>query len=139
MKAAIVVMTIMGCDDSATHCHYIDTVERGWETVALCDAQAEAQMNRRQNENYPVIVAVCESAAHPVSMEVTADAGAFGAEHAAIDPEPQAAEASPSLAARALNVVRRAIPDGTTLKAMVSTPVRYAEGGYLWVVKRFGD
>ena len=43
------------------------------------------------------------------------------------------------LAARALTVVRKAIPDRASLKAVVTTPVRYAGDGYSWVVKRFAD
>ncbi|MCF3639798.1 hypothetical protein LXM94_07420, partial [Rhizobium sp. TRM95111] len=61
MQAALIVMTILGCDDSVTQCHYIDTVNRSWQTVALCDAQSETQIARYQNRSYPVIVAVCET------------------------------------------------------------------------------
>lgn len=140
MKAALILMTIMGCDDSATQCHYIDTVDRQWQTVALCDAQAEAHMSRHQDANYPVIVAFCES----VDAPATADAGSSP------EPSPEATpagdamqaaavdgDAKTGLAARALAVVKRAIPDGPALKAVVVTPVRYAGEGYSWIVKRF--
>ena len=70
MKAALIVMTIMGCDDSATQCHYIDTVDRSWQTVALCDAQAETYINRHQDRNYPVIVAVCESVGNRMTADI---------------------------------------------------------------------
>ena len=73
MKAALIVMTIMGCDDSATQCHYIDTVDRSWQTVALCDAQAETYINRHQDKNYPVIVAVCESAGNRMTASDIVD------------------------------------------------------------------
>ena len=135
MKAALIVMTIMGCDDSATQCHYIDTVDRSWQTVALCDAQAEAQINRHQNRNYPVIVAVCESSGDRMSAAVAVPETEAKTEV----PPVETVEEKKGLAARALGFVRKAIPDAASLKAAVTTPVRYAEDGYSWVVKRFAD
>lgn len=140
MKAALIVMTIMGCDDSATQCHYIDTVDRSWQTVALCDAQAETYINRHQNRNYPVIVAVCESAGNRMTAEIAPAPDAIPAETTAEAPVPAATEeVKQGLAARTLNFVKKAIPDAASLKAAVTTPIRYAEDGYSWVVKRFAD
>lgn len=132
MKAALIVMTIMGCDDSATICHYLDTVERSWPTVAACDAQAETHINRHQHSNYPVIAAVCKSA----DSDVTEDM-AEAAPEAPVPPE--TAEERQNLAARTLAFVRKVLPDGAALKAAVTKPVHYAEDGYHWVVKRFVD
>jgi len=133
MKAALVVMTIMGCDDSATQCHYIETVETSWQTVELCDAQAERQMDRHQN--YPVIVAVCETAPDRVTAEtVEAEMRAETA-----TPAPDVSDHDRNLALRALDVVKNVVPDRATMKAIVTTPVRYAEDSYSWVVKRFVD
>lgn len=142
MKAALIVMTIMGCDDSATQCHYIDTVGRSWQTVSLCDAQAETYINRHQNKNYPVIVAVCESSGDRITADVAKPApDATPADNtlAATEvPVPaETTEAKQGLTARTLNFVKKAIPDKAALKAAVTTPVRYAEDGYSWVVKRF--
>ncbi len=143
MKAAIIVMTIMGCDDSATQCHYIDTVDRSWQTVALCDAEAEKNINRHQNKNYPVIVAVCESNGNRVTAEVAEPTLEAKPAETAVEadvPVPvETTEAKQGLAARTLNFVKKAIPDGAALKAAVTKPVRYAEDGYSWVVKRFAD
>lgn len=141
MKAALIVMTIMGCDDSATQCHYIDTVGRSWQTVALCDAQAETYINRHQDKNYPVIVAVCESAGDRITADIakpTPDEMPAGTK-AEVPVPAETAEARQGLATRALNFVKKAIPDKAALKAAVTTPVRYAEDGYSWVVKRFAD
>ncbi|MGJ7041901.1 hypothetical protein J2Y63_005179 [Shinella sp. BE166] len=143
MKAALIVMTIMGCDDSATQCHYIDTVGKSWQTVALCDAQAETYINRHQDKNYPVIVAVCESSGDRMTADVakpTPEAKPAETATTAEVPTPaETAEAKQGLAARTLNFVKKAIPDKTALKNAVTTPVRYAEDGYSWVVKRFAD
>ncbi|CAK7256306.1 MULTISPECIES: hypothetical protein [unclassified Shinella] len=141
MKAALIVMTIMGCDDSATQCHYIDTVGRSWQTVALCDAQAETYINRHQDKNYPVIVAVCESAGDRITADIakpTPEEMPAGTK-AEVPVPAETAEARQGLATRALNFVKKAIPDKAALKAAVTTPVRYAEDGYSWVVKRFAD
>lgn len=140
MKAALIVMTIMGCDDSATQCHYIDTVDRSWQTVALCDAQAETYINSHQNKNYPVIVAVCESSGNRMTAEVTVPETPADTKAEAQAPAPvETVEEKPGLAARTLGFVKKAIPDAASLKAAVTTPVRYAEDGYSWVVKRFAD
>ncbi len=140
MKAALIVMTIMGCDDSATQCHYIDTVDRSWQTVALCDAQAETYINSHQNKNYPVIVAVCESAGNRMTAEVTVPETPADTRAEAPAPVPvETVEEKQGLAARTLGFVKKAIPDAASLKAAVTTPVRYAEDGYSWVVKRFAD
>ncbi|MBO9630699.1 MAG: hypothetical protein J7516_14865 [Shinella sp.] len=143
MKAALIVMTIMGCDDSATQCHYIDTAPKSWQTVALCDAQAETYINRHQDKNYPVIVAVCESNNDRITADVAnPQPEAKPAETAAqaeIPVPEETAEARQGLAARTLNFVKKAIPDGASLKAAVVKPVRYAEDGYSWVIKRFAD
>lgn len=143
MKAALIVMTIMGCDDSATQCHYIDTIDRSWQTVALCDAQAETHINRHQNANYPVIVAVCESSGDRMTADVAKPAPEAKPAETTVEadiPAPeQTVEGKQGLAARALGFVKKAMPDKAALKAAVTTPVRYAEDGYSWVVKRFAD
>jgi hypothetical protein len=143
MKAALIVMTIMGCDDSATQCHYIDTVPKSWQTVALCDAQAETYINRHQGKNYPVIVAVCETSGDRMTADVAKPAPdmtpAETTAEATVPVPVETAETKQGLAARTLDFVKKAIPDKASLKAAVTTPVRYAEDGYSWVVKRFAD
>lgn len=151
MKTALVVMTIMGCDDSVTHCNYLQTVDSTWQTVALCDAETDAHMNRVQNENYPVIVAVCESAHDRVTLDMAGQqpdspsAGRPASDAPADMPEgayvavDETEAAREGLAARALGIVRRALPDRAAVKSVVSTPVRIVEDGYSWVVRRFTD
>jgi len=141
MKAALIIMTILGCDDSATQCHYISTVEGSWQTVALCDRESEKQLPKfSNNQNYPVIVAVCETS----SNDLTAMA----------DPEPQPqlkpapletqavpattqTEAKPNLPRRALAFITGALPDTTQLRNVVTKPVHYVEDGYSWVARKF--
>ena len=131
MKAALIVMTILGCDDSVTQCHYISTVNQSWLTVAACDSQSERQIARHQNANYPVVVAVCESNGNKVTAELD-----------------EAPETTPALPTPDKGVTPtppedtaegKAVPDGDSLKAAITTPVRYAEDGYSWVVRKFRD
>jgi hypothetical protein len=151
MKAALIIMTILGCDDSATQCHYIDTVQKSWQTVALCDAQAETHINSHQNSNYPVIVAVCESSGDRMTAEA-ADIPNPGSGTAQL-PQPDATvelggeaaasaeipESRPGLTSRTLALVRKVMPDTASLKSAVSKPVHYVEDGYSWVVRKFAD
>ncbi|OJF91803.1 hypothetical protein [Pararhizobium antarcticum] len=141
MKAALVIMTILGCDDSATQCHYISTVEGSWQTVALCDNESQKQLPKFSNDhNYPVIVAVCETAGN--AMTATADP----------EPQPQLkpapldtpavaataeSETRPNLPRRALAFITGALPDTTQLRNVVTKPVHYVEDGYSWVARKF--
>ena len=61
MKTALIIMTILGCDDSVSQCHYISTVPGTWETVAVCDAESQNELPKFSNANYPVVVAMCEN------------------------------------------------------------------------------
>ncbi|MCV3737525.1 hypothetical protein OCK02_15015 [Rhizobium sp. TRM96647] len=152
MKAALIVMTILGCDDSVTQCHYIDTVDSTWQSVALCDTQSEAQMTRYQNANYPVVVAVCESRSDQQNAGVPeAPAPQPGAQADALPspavepavpapPEPsQSAAKEGGVTARTIAMLRRNLPDAGAIRNTVTKPFRYAEDGYSWVVRKFAD
>ena len=145
MKAALIVMTIMGCDDSATQCHYIETVDRSWQTVALCDAQAETWINKNQDKNYPVIVAVCETSDKQMA-KAEAPIPSTNAELPVTTPQAQAdaiptppvSEAQqPSLPRRTLALVTGAMPDTAKLREAITRPVHTIEGGYSWVARKF--
>lgn len=141
MKAALIVMTILGCDDSVTQCHYIDTVDTTWQTVALCDAQSEAQMTRYQNSNYPVVVAVCETNGNQQNADVQEDVTPSSASEAASAPAPTTGTETPAadagLASRTLTMLRQHLPDAPSLRETMAKPFRYAENGYSWVVRKF--
>lgn len=61
MKTALVLMTFLGCDDSATDCHYLATSQQRWTSIELCDAVSEKELERYANASYPVVVAVCQT------------------------------------------------------------------------------
>ncbi|SOC38864.1 hypothetical protein SAMN05892877_105301 [Rhizobium subbaraonis] len=143
MKAALIVMTILGCDDSVTQCHYIDTVDTTWQTVALCDAQSEAQITRYQNSNYPVVVAVCETNGNQHNADAQEDVASSPDSQAASAPTPTLGTETPAtdagLASRTLTMLRQHLPDAPSLRETVAKPFRYAEDGYSWVVRKFSD
>ena len=143
MNAALIVMTILGCDDSVTQCHYVTTVNQSWHTVAECDKQSERYITRHQNVSYPVVVAVCESNRDKITAELEQPSQPTGSVSAVEQPEaaptPAEAEERRGLAARTLAVVRKVMPDGSRLKSAIKKPVRYAENGYSWVVSKIRD
>ena len=139
MKAALIVMTILGCDDSVTQCHYIDTVSRAWQTVALCDAQSEAQISRYQNSNYPVIVAACESNGNQQNADVQDDLSAAGGRQTGTSQPSPPTEPQHGLAARTLAMLKRTLTDAADLRQTVTKPFRLAEDGYSWVVRKFDN
>ncbi len=146
MVPALVIMTILGCDDSVTQCHYVSTVSGTWATIATCDAESEKQLPKFSNSNYPVIVAVCETSdkqmakaddpapstlAGPLPM-ATPDAQAD-----AVPTPPETEAQQPSLPRRTLALVSGAMPDTSKLRQAITKPVHYIEGGYSWVARKF--
>ena len=61
MQTALILMTILGCDDSATQCHYVEMVDKRWATIQACDASSEDTLKLYGNLPYPVVVAVCQT------------------------------------------------------------------------------
>lgn len=144
MKAALIVMTILGCDDNVSQCHYISTVSGDWPSIAQCDAESQKELPKFSDRNYPVVVAVCESSGQDAvaSMEPAPETmtppdmaqAPQGADQPTVD-----AERKPSLPKRAMALLTGAVPDREKLKAIVSAPVHYVEDGYSWVARRFGN
>jgi hypothetical protein len=144
MKAALIVMTILGCDDNLTQCHYISTVNGTWPSIDLCDTESQKELPKFSNKNYPVVVAVCETS----GTGMMASAEPAPAPKIAPEPNtpaPQAAtppamhKEKPGLPKRALAWLGGAVPDRQKLQAIVSAPVHYMEDGYSWVARRFGN
>lgn len=151
MNAALIVMTILGCNDSGTDCHYIATAAERWPTVAMCDSVSEEHLPTYVNQPYPVLIAVCqnpqtagvaEAAIQPAPVsESPAEPG--NTEPAATAPAPaQTAEQvtpeeAETLAGRAIQRVRNVLPTTEGVKTLMVKPVRLVEDGYSWVARRF--
>ena len=146
MVPALIVMTILGCDDSVSQCHYVSTVSGTWQTIATCDAESQKQLPKFSNVNYPVIVAVCETSgdkmanAKDPAPEPTHQPTLDQAHAVTPDPvptPPTAEQKQPSLPRRTLAMVSGALPDASALRNAVTKPVHYIEDGYSWVARKF--
>lgn len=141
VKGAMIVMAIMGCDDSATKCTQLSLSEPKWETVAACDKDSEQELARYSNVKYPMVIAICQS------PEVTkAEAMQDNTEHqqqqqgaAALPPTAETATKEPekpNLLQRTFGVIKQAIPTTEGVKTAVTTPVHVIADGYSWVVRK---
>jgi hypothetical protein len=144
MKTALIVMTILGCDDNVSQCHYISTVNGNWPSIAQCDTESQKELPRFSNRNYPVVVAVCETSGPDAvaSTEPVPDVNATLPEDAPAQQTttlPAEQVAKPTLPKRALALLGGAVPDREKLKAIVTAPVHYVEDGYSWVARRFSN
>ena len=166
MQAALIIMTILGCDDSATQCHYVEMRDERWATVQACDAVSEDRLKGYSNLDYPVVVAVCQTPGDAGLAEVAdepeqdlvqtaapeADTSLTSttpvpkadipeAETADLgDNEPAIAnvpDAEPGVTTRVLSLVKEALPEKARIKALVSEPVHVVTDSYSWVVQRF--
>ena len=161
MQAALIIMTILGCDDTATQCHFVEMIDERWATVQACDAVSEDRLKTYSNIDYPVVVAVCQTpgdaglgelAGEPATPGAVATAAPEIAPPASDTPVPKVdipAAATPDnaqsaqtatdsgFAARVLQRFKDALPEAKDLKALVSEPVRVVTDSYSWVAKRF--
>lgn len=138
MQAVLIAMTILGCDDSVSQCSYVATVDKRWETVAACDAEAERRLKAYANVNYPSVIAVCEAPKAIAAAEPPKPAPVLGSLPA---PEP-VEEPVGKLASFAENIagqVRAHLPSGQDVKETLSKPVHFVSAGYSWVVTRIAD
>lgn len=137
MQAVLIAMTILGCNDAVTQCNYVATVEKHWETVAMCDAESERQLKRFSNVSYPTVIAVCEPPKAPLSPEPpkVAAAPAPAPQQATVDTKSSLA----ALADRVSNEVRAHLPSRKAMETTLAKPVHFVSGSYSWVVKRLGD
>ncbi|MDR6818678.1 hypothetical protein J2X76_003855 [Neorhizobium sp. 2083] len=142
MNSALIVMTILGCNDAGTDCHYIATAESRWPSIEMCNSVSEQQLSGYANQPYPMLIAVCqkpeatEVAKAPVPQsrpEVPQPAQPAPA----IADEPVTQQEKETLAGRAIQRVKTVLPTTEGVKTLMTSPVRLMENGYSWVAKRF--
>ncbi|GGE07498.1 MULTISPECIES: hypothetical protein [Rhizobium] len=136
MQAVLIAMTILGCDDSISQCNYLATVDKRWETVAACDAEAERRLKTYVNVNYPSVIAVCEAPKTVAAAEPPKPAPAPPAVVEATEQRPQ------GLLGFADNIaqqVRDHLPSGKSVKDTLTKPVHFVSTSYSWVVTRLAD
>ncbi len=134
MRTALVLMTILGCDDSATDCSYIATIQQRWQTIEQCNAVSERELGRFVNVSYPVVIAVCQDPTITEAKAPEAPKQAAPATQTATPAEKRAEEQS--LARRAIDKVESILPTSEGMKNLVRKPVTMVQDGYSWVAKR---
>jgi len=141
VKTAMIVMAIMGCDDSATKCTQLSLSEPKWETVAACDKDSEQELSRYSNVHYPMVIAICQSP-EVKKAEAMQDNTAIQQQSQANAALPPTAETAtrepekPNLLQRTFGVIRQAIPTTEGVKSAVVKPVHVIADGYSWVVRK---
>ncbi len=130
MQIALIAMTILGCDDAVTQCHYIATAPKQYASVELCDAASQKELSRVGNVNYPSVVAVCEKREAKVAQETAAIKPAPA-------PQPVAQAEEPGLIAHAMTLVSGAGSSAASMGgAVVRWPTHVVLKSYSWLIER---
>ena len=143
MRAAFIVMSILGCDDSGANCLPVASIEQQWQTIAACDASSETHLAKYVNINYPMVVAVCQTADTTALNDSEDDVAGFDTASRSIAPIPkpvdEEAETRTGITTRAIALVKDAIPTKQGLKQTVTTPVHFVTDTYSWVARKITD
>ena len=135
MKAALIVMSILGCDDAGVHCTPVDSVAQEWQTIAACDAASEKVLNGYRKVNKPMVVAVCQTAQTTALDDSTADLAEGAADQPPIPPVAHKNDRK-SVMDRALALFRHAIPSGKVIRTTLEKPVHIVTDSYSWVARK---
>lgn len=148
MQTILIAMTILGCDDSVSQCHYVDTPVKRWETVAQCYAESEKRLQTYTHVHYPTVIAVCELS-HPVVAAVPQlpvqqpPAQQSPAPQPAAPPKLAAPEPAPTgvtaFARKAIEQARHMLPSANGVRHAIAAPVHMVSDSYSWVAKRLKD
>lgn len=136
MKTAFVLMTILGCDDSAVDCQHVATLQQQWTSIELCDAASEKELGNFANAPYPVVVAVCQTPEAETAETQTPEAPS-GQQPTTLAQAPIAEAEEQSLTTKAITRVKRILPSTEGVKNLFVKPVRIVEDSYSWMAKRF--
>lgn len=142
MRAAFVVMSILGCDDSGLHCRPVATVARQWPTVAACDAASDKMLAKYQDVDFPMVVAVCQTAGTSAladSEDNAVENDMHMASRSVAPPQALPTEDRPGFAARAMALLRNAIPSRKGIKSTLVIPVHFVTDTYSWVARKVTD
>lgn len=127
---ALIILSLLGCDDSGAQCDFVRVGTERYETVEACRAASEPLLQATVEDDYPTVVAVCspESAMPAADIAERPDETASGedAGQAAILTPPQdgapapddmqaEAEKQPGLLARVGDALASLAPGRKTL------------------------
>ncbi|MBL0373016.1 hypothetical protein JJB09_13355 [Rhizobium sp. KVB221] len=143
MKAAFIVMSILGCDDSGVQCLPVASVAEQWATIAACDAASEKQLEKFRNVNHPMVVAVCQTADTTALADSEADVAEANLDVSGNPTPPETAvgtaDKHPGMTERAIALFVNAMPTRKGMKATISKPVHFVTDTYSWVARKIVD
>ncbi|TCU34211.1 hypothetical protein [Rhizobium azibense] len=135
MQAILVAMTILGCNDSVTQCNYVATIDKHWDSVAMCDAQSEKRLKSFTGANYPTVVAVCKAPKPEIAPDQPKVAESLSAQ---VPPfQETGRKGVGAFAIRIPDQVHAHLPTGESVKHTLEKPVHFVTDGYSWAVQRF--
>ncbi|HBF28037.1 hypothetical protein [Rhizobium sp.] len=130
MQASLVIMTILGCNDSVSQCQYIATAEQRWVTVERCNADSEKALAEYSNAKFPSIVAFCQKQTVEKPQADKTQSQTASTPPAAV-PETE----KRSLAGRAIKKIQEVLPGKADIKMVFTTPVHVVTDTYAWAAK----
>lgn len=133
IKAALVAMTVIGCDCDAKLCEFIAETPAQWATVAECEAAMQSQIVGRNNFNYPLISGICRTVPDPVSNAIAVSASREAGWSAAFDTTAPRAEGLYGNVVAGSQIVFRKSADGY---ALARAGVGQAADGTLGLFRR---
>lgn len=142
MKAAFIVMSILGCDDNGVTCTPIAQVPQQWQTIAACDQASETHLSRYANVNHPMVVAVCQTEDSTALADSTEEAAQFERASRSLPPAaelPQERDEDRGIADRAVRLVKGVLPSTQGVKDTVTYPVHVVTDTYSWVARKIID
>jgi hypothetical protein len=140
MKAAFIVMSILGCDDSGVQCQPVGIRRTRMARRSLPATQLpSANSTKFKNVNFPMVVAVCQTADTTALADSETDLTENDPTQAALPPTPPAVVKAEGhgITARAIALVEYALPSRKTLKsAIITKPVHFVSDTYSWVARK---
>ncbi|AJY47011.1 hypothetical protein [Martelella endophytica] len=143
MPAALIAMTILGCDDSLSQCRYIDTAPERYATVELCDDALATDLEYYKYSEFPSVVAVCQTPGEPIAEALggadvqglpvaVADNGAGSVQQM----EPSSQSRVADLADGAVHSVGSLIPSRKQVRTVLTAPVHVVTDSYAWMARK---
>jgi len=141
MKAAFIVMSILGCDDAGVHCTPVASVAQEWRTISSCDASSEKILSTYSYVKKPMVVAVCQTADTTALADSQADIAETSAMPPPVPPVPPMAhkDDKQGVMNRALAIFKHAIPSGNSIRTTLTKPVHFVTDTYSWVARKVVD
>lgn len=136
MKTALIMMTILGCDDSVSQCEFVETPPERFVSIELCNAASEQVLGRYTNIAYPTAVAVCQMPPRDITDALAAEAPSQPGENATVSNITPTEEQQKTLKDRAVEAVREVLPGKAEIKMIFEKPIHVVSESYSWVAKK---